>query len=475
MGGRAASRARALSCATLVLVLGLESCSAEGPDLPVAAAQQLPKPSAELRHLLLITADTWRADHFLSERAGQRLTPSLDGLTTTGAVFTDNSSVASMTSPGVAGILTGLMPVRSGVLRNEHILPTTVPTLPDTLRAAGFVTAAFVANPVLRPGLGFERGFDHYELVEPSPPEKKARAEAVTSRALAWLEGRDPAGPRVFLWVHYMEPHGPYEPGQAANALFPVEEFGDAELAVRLLELKDPSGRGGIPGYQWNTESFLRETDARSYLGRYAAEVWSFDRSVGVLLAGAEERGWMGSGGETLLVIASDHGEALSNDHGFYFSHAHPPTQDQIQTPLMFVYPGASGEQFAEPVSNLDIAPTTAALLGVEPAALTDGVNLLDRIEPRAVIAQYAQHRMTRLGRFKWSRSAKGAGSRVDLASDPGERETAKFPAKIRTALSDEFDAQVRIQPLGDSASRFELDEAERAELEALGYMESTP
>ena len=466
---------RALSCATLLLILGLWSCAAEESDLPGAAAQRLPNPSAELRHLLLITADTWRADHFLSERAGQRLTPTLDKLVTSGAVFTDNSSVASMTSPGVAGILTGIMPVRSGVLRNEHILPTTVPTLPETLRAAGFSTAAFVANPVVRPGLGFERGFDHYELVEPNPPEKKARGEAVTSRALAWLEACDPEGPRVFLWVHYMEPHGPYEPGQDASAHFPVEEFGDEEVPVRLLEKNDPSGRGGIPGYQWNTESFLRETDVRSYLGRYAAEIWSFDRSVGVLLAGAEERGWMGPSAETLLVIASDHGEALSNDHGYYFSHAHPPTQDQIQTPLMFVYPGARGEQFDEPVSNLDIAPTAAALLGVEAATLADGVDLLERIEPRFVVAQYAQHRMTRMGRFKWSRSAKGAGSRVDLASDPGEQGTAKFPAKIRTALSDEFDEQVRIQPLGDSASRFELDDEERAELEALGYMESTP
>ncbi len=178
------------------------------------AACGVPAPAPETtepRHLVLITVDTWRADHFLKERAGVFLTPSLAQLAARALHFPNASSPATETSAGVAAILTGLLPERSGVVVNAHTLPQLLPTLTTVLGDAGYRSGAFVANPVLAPGVGFERGFEHYDHVRRPAHRAKARADTVNRRALAWLDSLAPQD-RIFLWLHYMEPHGPYHP-----------------------------------------------------------------------------------------------------------------------------------------------------------------------------------------------------------------------------------------------------------------------
>ena len=67
-------------------------------------------------NLILVTIDTYRADHFLEERAGQALTPRLAAFAARAERFRNAHSVSNCTTPGVAGILTGILPRRSGVV-----------------------------------------------------------------------------------------------------------------------------------------------------------------------------------------------------------------------------------------------------------------------------------------------------------------------------------------------------------------------
>ena len=54
-------------------------------------------------------------------------------------------------------------------------------------------------------------------LLEPQPVDRddprvlELPADLVTDQALQWLSGRRSAAP-FFLWVHYQDPHGPYDP-----------------------------------------------------------------------------------------------------------------------------------------------------------------------------------------------------------------------------------------------------------------------
>lgn len=438
--------------ATLLLLAGGLGCTPEPP-----------------RHLVLVTADTWRGDHFGTERAGTPLTPGLSRFAAGGVRFTAAHSPGSETSPGTAGILTGLLPRRSGVVVNRHMLPLEVPTLAEVLRDAEFATAAVVANVVLAPGLGFDQGFQGYELVHHSP---KAGAREVTDAALARLEDLDgelAEGRRLFLWVHYMDPHGPYLPPEEHRDLFPVEAF-DAPRQIPLLSEGNQSGWNGIPAYQQvGLDSPSR--DGRDYLARYAGEVHSLDREAARLLAALEDRDILET---AVVVVTSDHGEALAGDHGFYFSHANGLTQDQIHVPLVVRCPGCpEGRVVERPVSTLGVVPTALRLLGV-PAPeghVLDGVDLLGEPE-HPVYAEGRSEAALRVGRWKAAWGPDGGARLFDLARDPGEERdlAAAHPERLREL--ERLLRRLRRRPVvAEPRDRPRAGEGRREELRALGYL----
>jgi len=423
------------------------------------------------RHLILVTVDTWRADHFLTERAGTTLTPRLAELAEESVRFTQASSVADETTPGVTGFLSGVIPRRSGVIINSNVLPPELPTLATLLQDAGFETRALVANPVLAPGNGFENGFDSYELLEPRERRVKVRARELTDAALElvreWADRPAEDTGRLFLWVHYLEPHGPYRPPGKDRALFPVEAFGERR-EIELLPKGNQSGWGGVPAYQQRGLHPVPR-DVRDYLSRYAAEVHSLDRQVGRLIDGLRESGLLD---DALLVLTSDHGEALENDHGYSFSHSNGMTADQLHVPLLVRCFGCPvGRSVDRPVSTVDILPTALDLLGVGTDVVTDGAHLLDDA-PRVVVSQSLGEIAVRQGRWKaiWKR---GEPPRLfDLVADPGEAHdlAAEHPERLRRLT--ELMRAARSRPVVARAGlRGKARKKAREALEALGYL----
>jgi arylsulfatase len=422
------------------------------------------------RHLVLLTVDTYRSDHFLSARAGVPLTPELAELAARSIVFRQASSVSNATSPGVAGILTGLTPHRSGVLKNVHMLPATVPTLAAALRDHGFRTAAYVGNPVLAPGYGFERGFDTYELIAGDDPRPKGAADALTTAALGWLERafeRDAGRERIFLWVHFMDPHGPYRPPAEFLSYFPVERFPPTE-PLPLLPPGDNSGRGGVPYYQ----QLARTPASRSgpeYLASYAGEVRFLDSEIGRLLRGLDR---LGITERAVVALTSDHGEALLNDHGYFFSHANGLTQDQVHVPLLLRCPGCAPGVLDRPVSTVDIVPTVLDRLGVAAVGGLDGRSLLQD-DVRPIILGSAKATAVREGAWKLIVHEGEEGRLYNLHADPGETRDLALdrPEEARrlAGLLADFGKRPR---LAESRGRARGARAHEKKLRALGYVE---
>lgn len=437
-----------LVIALVGLVLG--GCSA--PDPP--------------KHLVLLTVDTWRADHVLSTRAGVALTPKITELSSRSAVFTNASSVSNATSAGVAGFLTGLYPNRSGVISNDHIVNPKVPTLAAILSNAGFTTAGFVANPVVGPGYGFEQGFDSYELLPRPRDSRTARASAVNLRAMEWLGSVDPNG-RAFLWLHYMEPHGPYQPMEICADEFDIDAFGDP-MEVELLPEGDRSGRGGVPDYQYIGFD-PAPTDGRDYLLRYAAEVRCVDAGIGEILDHLDEIRLLD---DAVVVISADHGEALIDNHGFFFSHGNGLTQDQVAVPLVVHAPGDESVTIDRPVSTVDIVPTVLALLGLEIPDHLDGSNLLGP-DTHPVFSIRSVETSVRDGRWKYIQpKQQKTGLLFDLTDDPAELNNLAATHKklVRTMRGHlkELDGRSVLAP---PVNRREVDDETREELRALGYI----
>ena len=315
--------------ALLSLALALHACGGDAPG-PESA--------------VLITLDTTRADAVrFDQPAGP--TPQLAALAAESVVYRRARTVAPLTLPAHASMMTGLWPPQHGVRDNGRApLPQSAVTLAERAREAGLETAAFVAAVVLDAGFGLDQGFDVYDVPAHAPGLGPAQTTAAVARrggeevvdaALAWLAGRDPARP-FFLWVHLFDPHAPYAP-----------PAGCLERA------------GGDP---------------------YIGEVSAADAAVGRLVSALRERGALD---RAVLVVAGDHGESRGEHgeptHGAYCYEA------VMRVPFLVRHPDGTraGEVSDEIVSVADVGPTLCEALSLAP--LDDGaggVSLLGPVDP---------------------------------------------------------------------------------------------
>ncbi|HEV7763736.1 MAG TPA: sulfatase-like hydrolase/transferase [Thermoanaerobaculia bacterium] len=177
------------SLLALVLAVG---CTQQ-PEAPVPAV----RPS-----VLLVTLDTTRADAMGAH------TPAFNELASRSRQFKNAYATAPQTLPSHSSMMTGLYPAGHGVHENARQLATVHPLLAEKLTQAGYRSAAFVSAFPLARRFGLARGFEVYDDTLPNGRTERS-AKETTDRALAWLG--DASQQPVFLWVHYFEPHYPYE------------------------------------------------------------------------------------------------------------------------------------------------------------------------------------------------------------------------------------------------------------------------
>src|SRR5688572_18296046 len=129
---------------------------------------------ARARNVLLVVADTLRADRLGCYGYGRPTSPAIDALAAEGVLFESCHSQACWTLPSMVSLMAGVP-----VTKQETMLPE-LPVLAEALRAQGLFTAAFVANAAVGEHRGFERGFDHFGRCF------EKRAEAVVESFEAW-------------------------------------------------------------------------------------------------------------------------------------------------------------------------------------------------------------------------------------------------------------------------------------------------
>ncbi len=316
------------------LLLAAACGGAERAEPTAAAAEATPAAARPaVRHLLLITVDTLRADALGFAGNTRVETPTLDRLAAAGTVFADAHAHNVVTLPSHANILTGRYPYQHGVRDNQGFrLPPGVPTLATWLSEAGFATAAFVGAFPLDARFGLDRGFDVYDdRLSGNVGAQGARAlerPATEVVAAAWRWWQANAGRRRFLWVHLYDPHAPYEP--------------PASLAGRYA--------------------------SEPYLGEVAAVDAALEPLLAPFLAGAEE--------PTLIAFTSDHGEALG-EHG-ELTHGLFAYEATLKVPLILWAPGLPPGRADRHARHVDLAPTLLAAAGVGLPPDLPGHSLLD-------------------------------------------------------------------------------------------------
>ena len=335
--GEGPATGRALFLGKALLVAGLAGC---GPDAPEPARPP---------DVLLLTVDTLRPDHLGLYGYGRPTSPQIDRWFTDATLWRRAYATEAATAPSVVSILTGRLPQDHRVRNFYQLLPDEVPTLADRLGAAGYQTAAVVSNVVLTDeAVGLGARFDHYDdFVDEREGERlvfERKAERTTEAALAWLRAeRDPRRPH-FLWVHYIDPHGPYRAPAGSPQTFAHEG-------------RIPSQPDRMLRYQIDPDV----TDALDYVDRYDEEIAYTDREIGRLLAAYAE---LGLADDAVLAFTADHGETMA-EREWWFTHQYHVHEPIARVPLLLRYPGCAAEVIERPVSLVDLAPTLLDLCGV--------------------------------------------------------------------------------------------------------------
>jgi hypothetical protein len=275
-------------------------------------------------NVVLITIDALRFEPLAPDAPFRDDFPRLVQLLDDSVWFVRSVAPASGTDVSLSTILTGRFDPYQAVAL----------TLPEALRAAGYHTTAAIPGEVLRfvGEVLIERGIEHVATVQTDWKQQDVgdhvSAGATTAEGLKVL-----AQPPYFVWLHY----------------FDVHEHHQIDVPRALL---DQVHDGGSPA-----------------IHKYRALLRAIDGEVGRVLDALDKD-------KTIVIFASDHGEALSDDPRLLDTHGVVAYGPLVRIPLAIRVPGVPPARRDDPVTLVDLAPTLLGLVGGTMTPL-DGMDLL--------------------------------------------------------------------------------------------------
>jgi arylsulfatase A-like enzyme len=387
------------------------------------------------RNIVFVLIDTLRADALQSTGGRYPVTPTIDGLAATGAVFTQATALASWTRPSMVSMFTS-----EHVGRLSRYLGRASPfpkyhrrklyrrwprLLTRHLRRQGYWTEA-IGNNFYLPGftrIGFDRSYDRVTDIRNYLHD----TPAVTRGALRFLRAHQRRP--FFLYLHYDGPHLPY-------------------LAPKGYRVRGQRA----PGAPHN----------RVFERYLAAARWVDDNLAAII----EELKRLSLNRKTVVVVTADHGEIFSSAHDHVYrsnyrtrhKHGRSLYQEVLHVPLVITAPGVipPGRQISDPMSQLDLAPTLLDLAGLPPMKGSMGRSLKThllagtRLPPHPIISETREQMSLRLGRWKYlyryggakhfrDRGGRGPMRRIvdelyDLMVDPHETRNvaSRHPDRVR-------------------------------------------
>ena len=400
-------------------------------------------------NIVLVTADTLRADKLGCYGNETVETPNLDRLAASGVLFENASTSTPVTLPAHATLFTGTYPIFHGVRDNGgyYLEPDQV-TLAESLQTRGYTTGAFVSAFVLDARFGLDQGFDRYfddfdlsKVKNAAPSSVYRRGDEVLSEAIAWMKQRDEAAP-FFSWIHLYDAHRPYDPPEPFKSQYRNEPWGS-----------------------------------------YDGEVAYVDALMGDLMSWLEDEGLMET---TIVAFVADHGESLGDHeeltHGFFVYDATMRVPFIVRTP----YDALRARRIRAQVRTIDLMPTLLELVAADVPDSVQGASLVPLLTGRsddAELTAYGESVMPE--HYGWSPLASlrtndfhyieaPRPELYDLENDPyeGTNVATRRAAKVRElqAELDELRQRYGVEDI-DERARATIDPETRDKLAALGYL----
>jgi choline-sulfatase len=448
--------------------------ASECPAGARAAAEPRPAAGDDLvpwPNIIIYLVDTLRRDHLGCYGYPKPVSPNIDALAREGVLFEHAICQSSWTKPAVASVFTGVWPGTHNVVEENEALPDAALTLAEILWAAGFRTAAFVANGHVNRQFAFDQGFDDFVFFMPDgEPAVPPHSDVVSRSLLQWLDAHHTEHP-FFLYVHTVDPHDPYAPPPDFRSRFAGDvhdrDLGSRESMKRIRR--------------------QRRTDdktLRDLVALYDAEIAFNDHTFGQLIATLER---MELYDDTLIVFMADHGEEF-RDHNNW-GHGQTLYGESLDLPLVVKFPsrdGWRGRRVTHLAQHIDVLPTILDYLGLPIPSVTEGQSLLPAIrQDGARLDRRGFAHLDRFGRrracvvdgpWKLIRTGASAQARFELYNRELDRHEETNEIKRRPVIAGYLTALLREKELR-KGERFAppsavIDEKTRESLRALGYVE---
>ncbi len=372
-----------------------------------------------VKNVIIIAIDTLRANHLGFMGYPRETSPFLDEFAARSIIFDNIYTPKALTLPSFASLFTGLHPKNTQIYKNMWPLSEDLHLLVEDFQAEGFITIFLSASGILHSRYRMDQGFDTYIDADPHPEEAWHIIEKIHEQTENILEP-------FFLVAHFWEPHSPYDPDPDVLDLFadpnyegPMDGSVDVLNAYNLRQVE------------------LTGVDIQHAIDRYDGEIRWLDNQLKELFDYFDEKGFIDN---SIIVITSDHGELLGENH--LFQHRRD-SNIELQIPLIMHFPGDLDPGLRVPAlaEITDILPTIMDVLGIGIPAEIDGMSMFPLFSDPE---------------FEFRTKLLSVG--VD---DPGYFLYSEFNGNHR----------VRVEPDFDDPEPVWLDEQDRERLRSLGYI----
>lgn len=425
-------------------------------------------------NIMLISLDTLRADHLSLYGYSRETAPGLSALAKEGVFFANFFSPATWTLPAHMSLFTSLYPSAHRIhIPKKRVERLERETLPELLRSAGFYTVSFNDSGLVGSTYGFHGGFDAFD-------ETREGIDSKIGKAADWIS--EHRAIKFFMFLHTYEIHD-YFNRKPEHVEFYGKDYAGRIRGSFLEIIKNPRARD---------EFAPRGEDVQFVLDLYDGAIRHTDRYLQDLFSVLRESGVYEN---TMIIVTSDHGESFDEAHDngrvAAWHHGGRPYDEQMRIPLIIKMPAqhaATRDVVASPHSFVDIMPTLAEMLKLEPEGRLQGVSFApallgdrDGAWDRPIISMSAQANLNAIlsvrgGGFKYISKAGADEELYDLESDPFERKnlagaeqwedkTEEFSKLLKDYLEacEEYETETHLEDT--------IPDDVKKQLKALGYL----
>jgi len=445
------------------------AAAAVGGRALAAAAATAPTRAARVKpNFLFIICDQLGLDAIAAHGGKDAATPNLDRLVARGTTFIQSHSTNPVCSPARSSLMTGCMPVETGVISNGRPIHPSRLNMGQWLGRHGYETV--YCGKWHLPG-AYSTKMPGFTVL---PAGRGAREQgdlidaAVSRTCEAYLRGR--SGEKPFLLVtSLLQPHDICYWGQAMpkDRDFVPEALPFSQLAGRLPELPPnhkvrPKAPAALERAKFTR--FVSDEQWQYYLYVYSRQVEMLDSYVGRVLDALEASGRAAG---TIVVFTSDHGDGRGR-------HTHVskwyPYEEAVKVPMIVSCPGRIAEGLRDAshlVSGLDVMSTFCDYAGVDSPPQARGRSLRPLLEKKGNVPwrEFVGSefriggRVIRTGQYKYVHYKGDPVEQLfDMKADPWETKNLYDDSSFTGVLTDHRrllkEWQSQLEPVAPTGSK---------------------